>query len=169
MKIGIIGGSGLDNPELLRDYEEKQVETPYGNPSSLITCGKIGNAEVCILSRHGKGHTIPPWKVNCRANIYALKQLGCEYVLATTAVGSLRREIKRGDFVILDQFIDFTKHRIVSFYDSFKDEPVHVSLADPFSEVLRAICSGFWELMLLICPLHLKQYWQERLVWNMLQ
>jgi len=136
-KIGIIGGSGLDDPKILKDYEEKDVETPYGSPSSKITCGKIGSAEVCILARHGPKHTIPPSQVNYRANIYALKELGCEYVLATTAVGSLREEIKRGDFVILDQFIDFTKHRKTTFYESFENGAKHTGLADPFSKFLR--------------------------------
>jgi len=137
MRIGIIGGSGLDDPKLLEDYEEKEVETPYGKPSSLITCGKIFGVEVCILARHGKKHTIPPSQVNYRANIYALAKLGCKYILATTAVGSLREEIKRKDFVILDQFIDFTKHRKTTFFEEFKEKPVHVSLAEPFSEFLR--------------------------------
>jgi len=137
MKIGIIGGSGLEDPKLLKDYQEKDVETPYGKPSSSIVCGKLEGIDVCILSRHGKKHEITPSNVNNRANIFALKKLGCTHVIATTAVGSLREEIRRGDFVILDQFIDFTKHRQLTFYDSFKDKPVHVSLADPFSEFLR--------------------------------
>ena len=137
MKIGVIGGSGLDNPGLLIDYEEKQIETPYGNPSSAIACGKINGIEVCILPRHGKKHEIPPTQVNYRANISALKQLGCTHIIATTAAGSLKERIMRGDLVILDQFIDFTKQRKITFYDRFEKEPVHVSLADPFSEFLR--------------------------------
>jgi len=96
VKIGIIGGSGLDDPDLLKDYEEREIDTPYGKPSSPITCGKIEDTEICILARHGKKHQIPPWKVNYRANIHALKQLGCDYVLATTVVGSLREDIRRG-------------------------------------------------------------------------
>lgn len=137
MKIGIIGGSGLDDPQLLQDYREEAIETPYGTPSSTITCGKIGEAEVYILARHGKEHKIPPWKVNYRANIATLKKMGVTHILATTAAGSLREEIKRGDFVILDQFIDFTRHRAITFHDRFESEPVHVSVADPFSSFLR--------------------------------
>src|SRR4030042_1006168 len=137
VKLGIIGGSGLDNPELLKEHKEIEVETPYGKPSSAISCGKIGDMEVCILSRHGKKHEIPPTQVNYRANIYALRKLGCSYVIATTACGSLREEIKRGDFVVLDQFIDFTRHRQITFYDKFEKEPVHVSVAEPFSDFLR--------------------------------
>ncbi len=137
MKIGIIGGSGLDDPGLLKNFEEKEIETPYGKPSSKITCGKIGDAEVCILARHGKKHEIPPTQVNNRANIYALAKLGCEYIISTTAVGSLKEEIGRGDFVILDQFIDFTRNRQTTFHDNFKDGPKHTPMADPFSGFLR--------------------------------
>lgn len=137
MKIGIIGGSGLDDPKILKDCEEKEIDTPYGKPSSAITCGKIGDAEVCILARHGKKHEIPPTHVNNRANIYALKLLGCANILATTAVGSLKEEIGRGDFVVLDQFIDFTRHRRVSFFDDFKDGPKHTPMAEPFSKKMR--------------------------------
>lgn len=140
MKIGIIGGSGLDDPKLLADYEEKQVETPYGETSSAITCGRLSGIEACIISRHGKKHEIPPSQVNYRANIYALKKLGCTHVLATTACGSLREEIKRGDFVVLDQFIDFTKQRKTTFYEKFpggSENAKHTPMADPFSGFLR--------------------------------
>ena len=137
LKIGIIGGSGLDNPGLLQDYQEKEVETPYGKPSSVITCGKLGDVEICIIARHGKKHEIPPTQVNYRANIFALKQLGVTHILATTACGSLQEKIKRGDFVILNQFIDFTRHRPITFHEQFNEGPKHVSLADPFSDFLR--------------------------------
>ena len=137
MKIGVIGGSGLDNPELLKNYEELEVDTIYGKPSSKIICGKIFNIDICILSRHGRHHEIPPTQVNYRANIYALKKLGCTHIIATTAVGSLKEEIKRGDFVILDQFIDFTKHRKISFFESFENGLKHTAMADPFSKFLR--------------------------------
>ena len=103
MKLGIIGGSGLDNLNLLENYEEKRVETPYGQPSSSITCGKIFGKDVCILARHGKKHEIPPSQVNYRANIAALAKLGCTHIIATTAVGSLREEIERGNYTRLGQ------------------------------------------------------------------
>ena len=137
MKVGIIGGSGLDNPGLIENFQEKEVDTPYGKPSSSITCGKINGVEVCILARHGKKHEIPPTKVNNKANIYALGKLGCECIIATTAVGSLKQEIEGGDFVILDQFIDFTRRRDLSFFTEFKDGAKHISMADHFSEFLR--------------------------------
>lgn len=140
VKIGIIGGSGLENPEILMNPEVISLTTPFGSPSSDIMQGRIKNKEVFILSRHGKHHTIPPTQVNNKANIYALKQLGCTHIITTTACGSLREEIKRGDFVILDQFIDFTRHREVTFFNSFeKGNMHHTPMANPFSEYLRQI------------------------------
>jgi len=136
VKIGIIGGSGLDDPKLLQDYSEKEVETKYGMPSSKIVCGKLNGADVCILARHGKKHEIPPHVVNYRANIAALKILGCNYIIATSAVGSLKEEIKPGDLVFPDQFIDFTKKRINSFYEAV-GEVKHTEMAEPFSKYLR--------------------------------
>jgi len=138
MKIGIIGGSGLDNPGLLENYEEKQVETKYGKPSSSIVCGKISGVDVCILARHGKKHNISPSLVNYRANILALKQLGCDCILATSAVGSLKEKIKPGDLVFPNQFIDFTKSRKNTFYDEI-GEVKHTEMADSFSKELRRI------------------------------
>ncbi|MAG48028.1 S-methyl-5'-thioadenosine phosphorylase [archaeon] len=137
MKIGIIGGSGLDNPEILKDSIEKEVTTSYGEPSSKLIIGKINNIDVVILSRHGNKHQYPPSKVNYRANIQALKQENCTHILATTAVGSLKEEIDRGHLVILDQFIDFTRHRDITFHDHFPNEPKHTPMATPFNENLR--------------------------------
>ena len=138
--IGIIGGSGLDDPDILSSPEECDIETPYGKPSAPPKSGAIEGIKVVLLARHGREHTIPPTEVNYRANISALKSLGCTHVLATTAVGSLREEIGRGDLAILDQFIDFTKHRKSTFYDAFKPHtPVHAPMADPFSEELRKV------------------------------
>lgn len=138
MKIGIIGGSGLDDPRLLDDYIEKEVKTPYGKPSSKLTCGKIKGVEVCILARHGKKHEIYPSRVNYRANIFALKQEGCDVILATSAVGSLKEEIKPGDIVFPDQFIDFTKYRRPTFFDVYGDVR-HQPMAEPFSKELRDV------------------------------
>lgn len=136
VKIGIIGGSGLDDPDILKDKKEINVETPYGKPSSPLTIGKISGVDVVILARHGRNHSIMPTKVNFRANISALKQQGCTHILATTACGSLKEEIEPGDFVFVDQFIDFTKQRILTF---FEDKVIHTSMAEPFSEKLRKV------------------------------
>ena len=140
VKIGIIGGSGLDNPDILKDAKDINVKTPYGKPTSPLKTGKINNVEVILLARHGREHTIPPTQVNYRANIQALKDQGCTHILATTACGSLRAEIDRGDLVILDQFIDFTRLRKVSFFEEFKPgEMKHTPMADPYNEDLRKI------------------------------
>jgi len=137
LKIGIIGGSGLENPEILENYKEIDVDTPFGKPSSKLITGKLFGIDVVIISRHGKKHEIPPTHVNNRANIFALKYEGCKYIIGTTAVGSLKEEIKRGDFVIIDQFIDFTRHRDVTFFDKFEFGAMHTPMAKPFSEKLR--------------------------------
>jgi len=136
-KIGIIGGSGLDDPGILKDTEEISIDTPYGEPSSPLSTGRIGKTDVAILARHGRKHQLNPTQVNNRANIHALKEAGCTHIFATTACGSLKEEIGRGDFILLDQFIDFTRHRKTTFFDSFEDGATHTSIADPFDEKLR--------------------------------
>jgi len=136
--IGIIGGSGLDNPEIFSNPRDETVKTPYGDPSSPLKHGTIDGVKVVLLARHGREHTVPPTQVNFRANIAALKAAGCTHILATTAVGSLKEEIKRGDLVIIDQFIDFTKQRKMSFHESFEPHnPVHCPMADPYDQRLR--------------------------------
>ncbi|MHA1193259.1 MAG: S-methyl-5'-thioadenosine phosphorylase [Promethearchaeota archaeon] len=140
VKIGIIGGSGLDNPDILKDGRDVEVDTPYGKPTSPLNIGKINDVDVVLIARHGRDHTITPTQVNYRANIQALKDQGCTHILATTACGSLREEIGRGDFVILDQFIDFTRLRKVSFFDEFPPgDAKHTAMAYPYSEELRTI------------------------------
>lgn len=139
-RIGIIGGSGLDNPDILDHPQDLLVSTVYGAPSAPLKSGRIGGVEVLLLARHGRAHTLPPSQVNYRANIQALKDAGCSHILATTAVGSLREEIGRGDLVIIDQFIDFTKRRAMSFHDAFAPhQPLHTPMAEPFDAKLRAI------------------------------
>lgn len=138
-KIGIIGGSGLDNPELFLHSRDLAADTPWGAPSSSLREGEIGGVPVVLLARHGREHTIPPSQVNYRANIHALKSAGCTRILASTAVGSLREEIRRGDLVVPDQFIDFTRQRRMTFYESFAPgRPRHTAMPDPFDADLRA-------------------------------
>jgi len=137
VKVGIIGGSGLDNPGLLNNFQEINADTPYGKSSSSLITGKLDGVEVVILSRHSKGHTIMPSNIPFRANIYALKKQGCTHILATTAVGSLKEEIKPGDLVFLDQFIDHTKKRELTFFD--KNKVVHLPAAEPFCFNLRKL------------------------------
>jgi 5'-methylthioadenosine phosphorylase len=142
IKIGIIGGSGLDNPDILKNSKDTNILTNFGKPSSVIKEGTIGDIDVAILARHGLDHSISPTGVNFRANIDALKQIGCTHIIATTACGSLRTKIDRGHFVVLDQFIDFTRHRNVTFFDEFPGGAAnakHTPMAKPFDETLRNI------------------------------
>lgn len=137
-KVGIIGGSGLEDPAILKDQKEIKCTTPWGLPSSELLQGKINGRDVILLSRHGRTHTIPPTQVNNRANIWALKENGCSEIISTTACGSLREEIGRGDIIIPDQFIDFTRRRELSFYDAFNPGDMkHTPMADPFDPEIR--------------------------------
>ena len=139
VKIGIIGGSGLDDPKILKNPRDIELETPYGKPSSPLACGEIEGVEVAILARHGRDHSVMPTRVNFLANIHALKEVGCTHILAATAVGSLREEIKPGNLVFPNQFIDFTRHRNLTF---FHDKVVHTPMAEPYSKELTEILCG---------------------------
>ncbi len=137
-KIGIIGGSGLEKLDILKNPCEVDGRNRYGPPSSPLICGNLEGVDIVILSRHGKEHTIPPSKVNYRANIFSLKEAGCTHIITTTACGSLRENIMRGDLIIPDQFIDFTRHREITFYEEFEPGNMkHTPMADPFNEQLR--------------------------------
>jgi 5'-methylthioadenosine phosphorylase len=135
-RIAIIGGSGLDQPNILDEPVERRLDTRFGAPSSPLMCGRIKGVEVVILARHGKDHGTMPSKINFRANIVALKELGCTHILATTAVGSLREEIAPGNLAFPDQFIDFTRLRDLSV---FMDEVVHTPMSEPFDRRLRDV------------------------------
>jgi len=137
VKIGIIGGSGLEDPNILKDAKEINVETKFGKPSSALTIGKIEGIDAVILSRHGKKHSIHPGKVNYRANIMALKEQGCTHIIASSACGSLKEEIKPRDFVVIDQFIDRTYGRQSTFYD--EDNVAHIPMAEPFCKDIRKL------------------------------
>lgn len=127
-KIGIIGGSGLY--ELLDNPRVVEVETGFGTPSSPVSIGEIGGKEVAFMTRHGKGHAVPPHLINYRANLKALDQLGVNTLITSSVVGSLRADYLPGDFVIPDQFFDRTWGRASTFYEGPK--VVHVSVADPY-------------------------------------
>lgn len=145
VKIGIIGGSGLEDPNILKDSREIDVSTRFGKPSSALTVGKINGIDVVILSRHGKKHSIHPGKVNYRANIIALKEQGCTHIIASSACGSLREDVAPGDFIIVDQFIDRTYGRQSTFYD--EDNVAHIPMAEPFCTDLREkLCEAGREL-----------------------
>ena len=139
VKIGIIGGSGLDDPDILQEANDVICDTPYGKPSSALTVGTIQGVAVVLIARHGKNHQLSPTQVNYRANIHALKLQGVTHIIATTACGSLKEEIGRGHFVIVDQFIDFTRHRDITFHESFEDGARHTPMPDPFDARLRRV------------------------------
>ncbi len=137
--IGIIGGTGVYDSGLFSDKKEVKVHTPYGEPSDLITVSEYAGKRVAFLPRHGKGHRIPPHRINFRANIWALKQLGVKRIIAPSAVGSLGFDYKPGHIALPDQFIDFTKKREYTFYDG--GQVAHVSMADPFCPELRDVAA----------------------------
>ena len=137
-KLAIIGGSGLYNIEGLSNVESLKIKTPWGDPSDELTKALFKSKEVIFLPRHGRGHFISPTKINFRANIDALKQLGVTDIVSISAVGSLREDLEPGMFVIVDQFIDRTFARNKTFFDD--DIVAHVSMAKPTSEGLMNAC-----------------------------
>lgn len=132
--IGIIGGTGVYDPELLENAKKIRVSTPYGATSDLITTGFLKGKKIAFIPRHGSNHTIPPHRVNVRANIFALKELGVERIISTCATGSLQEKYKPGEIVVVDQFIDFGKN-IETFYDEGRF--YHIGMAEPFCPELR--------------------------------
>ena len=139
-EIGIFGGTGIYDSEMLEDSKEITIRTPYGKTSDTITIGEINGKKIAFMPRHGKKHSIPPHMINYCANIWAFKELGITRIISPSAVGSLKEAIKPGDFVIPTQFIDFTKSRRTSFSEDGK--VVHISVADPFCPELQEIISS---------------------------
>lgn len=142
LKIGIIGGSGLDDPDILENRKEIALNTPFGHPSDKIIDGDIGGVNCALLARHGRKHNINPSNVNYRANIWALRQLGCTHVLVTTACGSLKEDIRPGDLVVPNDIIDRTTKRVQTFYDGNTDctrGVCHMPMFPPFSERTRKV------------------------------
>ncbi|ELR99668.1 S-methyl-5'-thioadenosine phosphorylase [Gloeocapsa sp. PCC 73106] len=128
-KIGIIGGSGLYQMEAFTDTHELTIDTPFGSPSDSLIIGTLGGTTVAFLPRHGRNHHLIPSQLPFRANIYAMKQLGVEYIISASAVGSLKEEIKPLDLVIPDQFIDRTNNRVSTFFDD--GIVAHIAFGDP--------------------------------------
>ena len=136
-KIGIIGGSGLYQMDALKDIEEVKVETPFGSPSDALIVGNLEGTTVAFLARHGRNHHLLPSELPFRANIYAMKQLGVEYIISASAVGSLKEEVKPLDLVVPDQFIDRTKNRISTFFG--EGLVAHVTFGEPVCPNLAKI------------------------------
>ncbi len=159
--LGIIGGSGLYHFEELEIREERRISTPFGEPSAPVLIGRLGGREVAFLARHGKDHSYPPHLVPYRANLWALREVGVERVLAISAVGSINRLFKPGDFVLIDSFIDLTRGREKTYYEGKfsrkvegKDKVaellregkvVHIDVSEPYCPELRAVLAGILE------------------------
>ena len=133
--LGVLGGSGLYEMEGLEQVEELEVETTFGAPSDRVLRGRLGETELLFLPRHGRGHHVPPHRINYRANILALKQLGAEQIVSVSAVGSMKESLAPGDVVVVDQFVDRTRHRPDTFFEDI-GVVAHVELADPVDAAL---------------------------------
>lgn len=136
-KIGIIGGSGLYKMEALQQVEEITIDTPFGSPSDALIVGKLEGTTVAFLARHGRNHHLLPSELPFRANIYAMKQLGVEFIISASAVGSLKEEVKPLDLVVPDQFIDRTKNRVATFFG--EGLVAHIAFGDPVCANLASI------------------------------
>lgn len=134
-EVGVFGGSGFY--QLLTDAREVKVDTPYGPPSDSITIATVSGRKVAFLPRHSRSHDIPPHMINYRANVWAMRSIGCQAIISPCAAGSLQPHVKPGDFVVADQYVDRTRGR----KDTFFDGPVtsHVSVADPYDEPFRQL------------------------------
>lgn len=137
-EIGIFGGSGFYS--FLDDVEEVALDTPYGPPSAPATIGEIGGTRVAFIPRHGRSHELPPHRINYRANVWAMRELGVRRLIGPCAAGALRAELELGEFVVCDQFVDRTSGRADTFYDG--PETAHVSAADPYCPELRALLAA---------------------------
>jgi len=133
--IGIFGGSGFY--KFLDNIEELKIDTPYGETSDALMLGKIGNNKVAFMPRHGRNHSIAPHKVNYRANVWAMKEIGCKSVISPCAAGSLQTHVKPGDIVFCDQYVDWTKGRLDTYFE--EGEIKHISAAEPYCPKLRQI------------------------------
>ena len=141
--IGIFGGSGFY--KFLDNIEEVKIETPYGETSDALMLGKIGNNRVAFMPRHGRNHSIAPHKVNYKANVWAMKEIGCKTVISPCAAGSLQKHVKPGDIVFCNQYVDWTKGRQDTYFEL--GEIQHVSAAEPYCPKLREIaCKSAEEL-----------------------
>lgn len=139
MKIAIVGGTGLSSLENLEIIRSETLNTPFGKPSADLTIGEINNKEVIFLARHGHTHNIPPHKVNYRANIWVLNEVGVDAIIAVNAVGGIRDDMIPGSLVIPDQIVDYTTSRINTFFEDDLADVAHIDFSYPYSETIRTI------------------------------
>lgn len=137
VRLAIIGGTGVYDPRILENIREEVITTPYGQ--AMVRIGTYEGEPVAFMARHGVNHSVPPHLINYRANICALKMLGVERVIATTAVGSCNRNMKPGDFVVVDQFLDFTKGRVSTFFEGGEAGVVHTDVTEPYCPEIRRV------------------------------
>lgn len=150
MKTAIIGGSGVYDPYILEDVREETVSTPFGDV--VLMLGNYSGHETAFMARHGQNHTVPPHRINYRANMWALARIGIDRIIATTAVGSLNADMRPGDFVLIDQFMDFTKCRSATYFEGGEAGVVHIDYTDPYClEIRKAIRKAAQEIGI---PLH---------------
>ncbi|HMM20514.1 MAG TPA: S-methyl-5'-thioadenosine phosphorylase [Selenomonadales bacterium] len=140
VNIAIIGGTGLYDPRILDNVREERIVTPYGEVGYKV--GDFNGRPVAFIPRHGSRHSIPPHLINYRANIWAMKKIGVTDIIATTAVGSLNKDMKPGDFVLVDQFLDFVKNRVTTFYEGGERGVVHVDVTEPYCPTLRKVIAA---------------------------
>lgn len=133
--LAIIGGTGVYDLSIFDQVKKEVVQTPYGERT--VTIGSVGDKQIAFMTRHGEGHKIPPHKINYRGNIFALKKLGVTDIIATTAVGSLQADVSPGTFILCDQFMDFTKSRVQTFFDGPPLPVVHTDVSYPYCNTLR--------------------------------
>ncbi|SDD42598.1 S-methyl-5'-thioadenosine phosphorylase [Sporomusa acidovorans] len=141
MKIAIIGGTGVYDPKILNNIREECVATPFG--IVRFKSGEYAGEQIAFIPRHGSTHSIPPHLINYRANIWAMKKLGVQNIIATTAVGSLNLDMKPGSFVLIDQFLDFVKNRVTTFYEGGERGVVHVDVTTPYCPSIRKTLCEF--------------------------
>ncbi|MGD2179842.1 S-methyl-5'-thioadenosine phosphorylase [Lusitaniella coriacea] len=146
-KIGIIGGSGLYQMEALKEIQEVTLDTPFGSPSDALAIGQLEGTSVAFLARHGRNHHLTPSELPFRANIHAMKQLGVEYIISASAVGSLKEAVKPLDMVVPDQFIDRTQHRKATFFG--EGIVAHIAFGNPVCPALAALLSDTIETLAL--------------------
>ncbi|ORU90355.1 MAG: 5'-methylthioadenosine phosphorylase [Cycloclasticus sp. symbiont of Poecilosclerida sp. M] len=141
--LGIIGGTGLASLHGLENIRKQVIKTPYGEPSSPLTFGTLCGVEIVFLARHGYGHTIPPHKINYRANAWALQKVGVTQVVALAAVGGIHKSMAPTQLVIPDQLIDYSWGRVSSFFEDELDHVVHIDFTNPYSSNLRTqLCAA---------------------------
>jgi len=136
-KLAIIGGTGLSKLVNLENVSKRVVKTPYGEPSSAVTLGQLNGVDVAFMARHGYGHTIPPHRINYRANMWALKEVGVSDVVGVAAVGSINRAMSPASLVLPDQLIDYTWGRASTFFEDDLEEVMHIDFTSPYSANLR--------------------------------